>query len=277
MSTSSTSHSETKFPEAPILNEEQYAKCFKVFVSRSHEYDNMKSNLIDYLIGMKKQNIKMLSIGAGTGFFDQDVIGILSENHISVEYHAIEPNPAHLVELHKRFPDSNIMGCYYTLDTKIDNKFDVILMSHCLYPIPQSIEIVGSTINYLTESKDGFDGGKVIVFHQGSGSMVDYVKKFNEFLNPDRSVYANHTISSDDISQNLSLGSKKISHRILYGYIDMKGIWENDDDLHEMITFFIQTNTRLLPVELYQMMVTELKNKSPNDVYYHPTGMIVIG
>lgn len=52
------------------LTEDEYATSFKYFSDRSHEYEVMLNFLIKHINKNNKKTIKILSIGAGTGYFD---------------------------------------------------------------------------------------------------------------------------------------------------------------------------------------------------------------
>lgn len=264
-----------KMCDAPMLTQEEYAKCFNVFVKRSHEYEEMMKGMIDCVSSMNNNSIRMLSIGAGTGYFDKNILETLKFRGINVEYYAFEPNPVHLKGLQKRIPDGRIIGDYYrsdsTHETIIDKKFDIILLCQCLYPMPDPYEIVVSTLKLLSPN------GRTIVFHHSDGDMTNYVKHFNKFMDPNRKVRDDQTLSAQDIARYLTIRNIKFQFRELDGYIDMTDIWNETNQLYEMITFFIQTNSRHLSEDLYEKMVDKLKKDTYDDRYHHSTGMIIIG
>lgn len=261
-----------------MLTEEQYAKCFSVFVKRSHEYEQMLSAITNYVTSMNNKSIKLLSIGAGTGYFDKNVLDNLKSHGIEVEYHAFEPNLVHLKALKERIPDGHIIGDYYsktylTHNEFMDKKFDIVLLCHCLYPMENPHVIVTSTLKLLSPS------GRTIVFHHSAGDMTNFVKHFNKFMNPDRKVRDDQTLSAEDITEYLTVHDIRYEYSKLDGYIDMKDIWTNDEQLYEMVSFFVQADSHELPVELYEQMVAKLKEDTDKHTnkYQHSTGFIVIG
>ena len=67
------------------LTESEYAKSFQVFAQRSSEYDAMITWVRDYFDSSVRS---ILSIGAGSGYFDEQIIDYLRPER----YVAVEPN-----------------------------------------------------------------------------------------------------------------------------------------------------------------------------------------
>ena len=79
------------------LTEEEYAKCFKTYCDRTHEYDAMIEWTKEFFTENSYKDPKILSIGAGTGYFDTILIDNLPNQ--PSHYVAIEPNDAHFEKL----------------------------------------------------------------------------------------------------------------------------------------------------------------------------------
>lgn len=230
--------------------------------------------IVDYIETNNNETKNILSIGAGTGHFDQQVLNRIPNK---VNYYAIEPNPAHVPELKERLATTihniTVIQDYFTTETSFDIKFDYILISHCLYPIPNPFNVLHHAINLL-ENK-----GKLLLFHQGDVGMVNFVQKFNKYLKFNGEPYAKHDFSSKDIIEFLKYNKINYQTQLLPAYIDMTDVFDNEDILHDMVTFYIQTNTRLLPKPLFDMMVEDIKEHTLGIScmrYNHPTSMIII-
>lgn len=254
------------------LSEPEYAKCFRTFLDRSHEYDYML-NIVDYIETKSDGSTTILSIGAGTGYFDEQVLNKLKHK---VNYYALEPNPIHITELTERLNKTThnikIIQDYFSTSSSFDLKFDYILISHCLYPIRNPFNVLHHAISFLNDDKS-----KLLLFHQGDVGMVNFVNKFNKFLKFSSEPYAKHDYSSKDIIEYLKYNHIKHDLYLLPAYIDLSDVFTNEELLHDMVTFYIQTNTKLLPKELFDEMVEDIKAHTMSDMKYnHPTGMIII-
>ena len=255
------------------LTEPEYAKCFRTFLDRSHEYDYML-NIVDYIQTKPDESTTILSIGAGTGYFDEQVLNKLKNK---VNYYAFEPNPIHIIELTERLTKTRhnikIIQDYFSSETTFDLEFDYILISHCLYPIRNPFNVLHHAISFLKNNNES----KLLLFHQGDVGMVNFVNKFNKYLKFSSEPYAKHDYSSKDIIEYLKYNNFKYDLYLLPAYIDLSDVFTNDDILHDMVTFYIQTNTKLLPKQLFDEMVEDIKAHTLNDMKYnHPTGMIII-
>lgn len=248
------------------LNIQQYTETFQVFMHRTHEYEYMIDFLVNELNRQEKQ-LRILSIGAGTGCFDRKVIEQLKIKPI---YTAIEPNPVHVEELKKALPDTNIIQDYFTLTYNTKEKYDYILFTHCLYCISEPAAIVNYATNFLNEN------GKVIVFHQSEIGMFEFVNEFNKYLTFNEKPFANHTISAKDIMKQLN-GKLHCNNHRLDCYIDMSDVFNDKEILHKMLSFFMQTNTKKLPDKIINEMIDELKSgMCVDNKYIHPTDVLVI-
>jgi ubiquinone/menaquinone biosynthesis C-methylase UbiE len=252
------------------LTEIEYAECFQVFAERSHEYEVMLSNIMNIINNMNNKKIKMLSIGAGTGYFDSQILKKI--NH-EVIYHAIEPNEKHITLLQKTlepYKNIKIHKNYFSENTRLDEKYDVILFSHSLYPINNPYSSVKNALNFLE------DTGKLIIVHQTSKGMCPFVNKYYKFILFDKSPLADHTFDSNDIVKQLMNKEIKVNSTETYSYIDFSDI-NNKEIQEKMLSFFLQTNYSKLPYNLQLNMIYDIKNNmDEKNRYLHPTGLITI-
>ena len=64
----------------PPLNENEYTKTFATFISSSTEYDEMPLLAKPVIESFEGKQVKMLSIGAGTGCIETGFINNLGNN-----------------------------------------------------------------------------------------------------------------------------------------------------------------------------------------------------
>jgi phospholipid N-methyltransferase len=245
------------------LNEKQYADVFNVFMNRSHEYESMIEFLVSEFNKHNRQ-LQILSLGAGTGYFDKKVIDRLI---IKPSYTALEPNPVYIEQIKETLPDAKIIQDYFTLTYNTIERYDYIIFSHSLYCISEPWNIINYATNFLMKD------GKVIVFHQSERGMYQFVSKFNNYLTFNEKPYADHTYSAKDIAKKLNNNCK---HNRLSGYIDMSDVFGDKEILHKMLSFFMQTDTNKLPEWIVNEMVNELKANMRDNKYIHPVDILLI-
>lgn len=247
------------------LDEKQYAETFSIFMDRSHEYEQMLTFLSNNINKQQKQ-VKILSVGAGTGLFDKQLISLL---HIKPEYTAIEPNRIHADKLIENIHDINIITDYFTLTFHTTERFDYILFTHSLYCFSDPCSILEYSINFLNSN------GKIVAFHQSEIGMCEFVNKFNQYFMFMNNVLANHTYSANDILTKLN--KKLICEKYrLDCFVDMDRIFDNKEILHKMLSFFMQMDTNKLPDYIINIMIDDLRNNMIDQKYIHPTDVLVI-
>jgi SAM-dependent methyltransferase len=252
------------------LTEEQYAQIFETFVQRSTEYQAM----VDWSCNNLKRCDSMLSIGAGTGHFDRSIIGIVQPSI----YYGIEPNPAHFEQLKcmlldpKIDQDSHIQMKYFDQNTMIDRKFDLIIMSHSLYHMPNPIQMIQHARSFLNP------GGQLVIYIRTDQGICEFCKRYAKYFDwTDLNCpYDDLSMSMETISAGLTVES--ILHQTFkeMAVIDLKDVPNNVDVTNQLLSFFIQTDAWKLPSSLRDQMIADLKAESMDQKFVHPCGMIVI-
>lgn len=252
------------------LTEKEYVECFKYFSERSHEYEDMLELFTMVIDNLNKRSIEILSIGAGTGVFEEQIIKI---SNVKINITCLEPNINHIPMLEKR--NFIVIPEYLSVETKIDKKFDLVLMSHCLYPIKKPIEMIIKSMEFLNST------GKLIIFHQSSIGMYQFISKIWPLINFIDQPIADHSLSIEQIVMDLK-NRPSFNYRLTHGYvsswIDVKDIIQNNIDItHHLLTFFSQTNTKNLDSEIFNKMIQKIKSNIYDEYkYLHPTGILII-
>ena len=126
------------------LTVEEYTAVLNTFNATTTQFQCQLDLIEPVVDSFKGKLIDFMSIGAGTGCFENDLVTKLGLN---VSYfHAVEPNE----EFHKQI-EKMVIGwndirlkvdqSYFTENYQIDHKYDLILMSHCLYQM-SNIDLV---------------------------------------------------------------------------------------------------------------------------------------
>ena len=214
MMTHATPH---QFETTPPLTEEGYARTFAVMADDSPEYDVM-SEIADRFISdnkFREKPVKMLTVGAGRGNFE---VQLVKELGLNLEYVcAIEPNMEHVkhleVSLRSLQVEYDISTSFFDpqfhFEEEKPQKFDFILFCHSLYGFDDPHGSVLHATNFLAT------GGKVLIFIQGGGAtaaIFSYLveKSDPEIFSPKKSI-GDHSLTADKIISQLSKNAKHVS------------------------------------------------------------------
>lgn len=251
------------------LTESEYADVFKVFSERSHEYEVMLNQIVSIINNLDEKKIKILSIGSGTGYFDNM---FLSKINKEFEYTCIEPNDKHISELKtnlKKYNSITINQEYFTETTKLNDTYDIIIFSHSLYPINNPYESILNASKYITKK------GKIVIFHQTNTGMCPFVNKYYKLFKFIKPPLANHIFNINDIYEYISKNTKMtVTKKEIESYIDFKNL--NDKDMDKMLSFFLQFDYSKLSKTLQTDMISEIEKNIQNNNYLHPTGILII-
>ena len=207
-------------------------------------------------------DISLLSIGAGTGYFDKNVIDK------SIQYTGIEPNLDCFTRLKENMTtfECELLNIYFTTETILKSKYDYILMSHCLYYSPNYEELIKHALKYLNEN------GKLVVFHITDKGIYEFVKFAYNYIIVGDGTLPLHSFNTSDIVKKLV----KFEEIKLYSYIDMRNVFDDEDILNDMLSFFIQTNFKMLDDDIKVVLIEKLKSMTDNLKFEHHVGIIVI-
>jgi len=248
------------------INEDEYAKAFKIFSERTTEYDIMLQTFINNI--SKFINTKILSIGAGTGFFDNKILHYFQD----FEYYAVEPNNMHIISLKEnlnKYNNIHIIHDYYTNKINFDIKFDYILFSHSLYSFKNYNEIITHAMKSLSPD------GKMIIFHMSSIGIYDFVNTFHNEIRFSKSPDAFHDFCGVDIVKSLN-NIYDTDINFLNAFIDFSDVLYDEDLLHNILSFFCQMNTRKINKITFYKMIEYIISHMDNLFFIHKTNIITI-
>ena len=260
----------------PYFNEQEYFNAWTAFLEVIPTERVAMCSLVKSIIdGFDPKNLNMLSIGAGTGSFEDLLI---TEYGLSLEYYyAIEPNDDHVKQLESTVSKWNIKYTIdktcFTPDTKLKEKFDLVLMSHCLYYIPNPTEAIVSAKSFLKP-----DGKLLILHNTEQGGACQLIRKFQSLASLDTALVCNHGLSLEEVSKNLT--QKGIQNYIKREPVDLdvgNFITKRDSGI---ISFILQTWYENFPSsiqkEIYQFVREKCINPEPEKYLLPcPVGMLV--
>lgn len=256
------------------LNEEQYAKTFKEFIGRYKQETSIINKISDQFLINKKKEYNILSIGAGSGNIDKC---IFDKINCKINYYAVEPNNYHCNNLLNNFKNTNyiinIKKDYFDKKFKLDEnlKFDFIFMFHSLYYINDPIESIIHARSFLNEY------GKLIIIHQGETGIFEIFNKFNKKVLFSKNKLSDHGLSGSYIIEKLKELNIYCDKTNFKYNIDVSDIFENNENVtHDIISFIIQTDTKMLPVGLYKKVIEDVKNNTENCNFVHCDDLLII-
>lgn len=152
-----TNELETKMYEA-------YDSGYQAYLSNWQVNRQIALDLIQKHLKPQPPQVAVLSVGAGPGDFDVQVIRFLQEQlpkEFKLRYLAVEPNPLHRQRYEQRiniseFPDVELKVYPVKIqEFQTEEKFDIIHYTHCLYHMPNhEKQIIQQGWEML--KKDGF-------------------------------------------------------------------------------------------------------------------------
>eukprot|EP00794_Sanderia_malayensis_P009607 gene9607-10594_t len=250
------------------LNEEEFSIVFESFQKATTQYDTMSKLMVPLLKQLeRKPPIKLMSIGAGNGIFEDMLV---KQFGLKVEYfHGVEPDCGRrekLQEIVKTWElktESFIDDRLFDEDFKSDTKFDLILMSHVFYAIPRPGEAIVRAKTLL--KKDG----KLVIFHDTKHGFYALAQKVKDLFDEAIPCVANGEVVIEDIAEELhGLGVeyKYFEAPFQNDYTDFitKQGGDNDEKgllaRNHVISGFLQTNVQKLPADLQSEIYDHVKN-----------------
>lgn len=124
------------------LNDEDYAQCLEVFEANSDQRSGLLNWLqVEVLSKMSRSVSSILSVGCGTGAFDEQILQYLRGRTEHVEYLGIEPNDLEAAEFLKRMQAQNCEEMRVDAsvlvekfgDRSYEKGFDLILFVQSIY------------------------------------------------------------------------------------------------------------------------------------------------
>lgn len=183
-----------------------YVSRIQAYYERSDEKPRVQSLLRELFKGQPYK--KVLDVGAGPG----ELSAVLSE--LCDELVLLEIEEKFAKQLKERFPKAKVVNGTLT-DISVDEKFDLILLSHVLYYFPEA-EWVGIVKRLLEQSER-----LVLIQNADKGDWWETVQHFKPKLGADSAFY----------NQPWTLFKKKLSKAVVSKPYSYKVSYKNLEDL----------------------------------------------
>ncbi len=241
---------------------ERYVQSFEVFGKYSEEYGFQLEHLLragDQL----PSGFSILDIGAGTGFFARDFIKNCETK--SSCYHAIEPSPVHVAQLEQNLEDflieKKVLNEIFTPETVLNQKYDLIIMSHCMYWFtPDPEPYIMNILNYVEED------GLLVMYLQTPFSVAHLLNLLMDNKLPVNRI-PNPKINSWTIQDILDKNHVKYDIKYLPGTLRADEIFKKSNRklLHEIISFFLSVEVESIAPATLERAEEALKKLSYKD------------
>ena len=251
-----------------LLTDEDYAKAFKTLKLNSDENNTIRHAIIQPIINnYAGKSIDMMSIGAGDGWLEDEIIRNPNLNINSIL--AIEPNHEHAEKLKEKaakWESTNSIidiSCFdETYETSM--RFDVILMVHSIYYQKFPIKAISRAKSFLRR------GGVLIIAIVGKNGGHQLAARLYEQMDNVPAFYNDHLLSSGWLVNHLTNNSIRFHLQTFNCSHDVTDFIKRKETptCNDTITFFLNTKYESLDTylqdEVYNMVqerVTISKDK----------------
>ena len=261
------------------LTEEEYTAAFKTFCSKTTEYERMLDMMKPVVESFKGEAINLMSIGAGTGGFENDLV---TKVGLNVSYfHAVEPSKDRGEQLKKKvisWDNTKLIvdQSYFTKNYETELKFDLILMSHCLYSIDNVDQVILKTISFMKAQAK-----IVILVHSETGAGSELYFKAMESMEYLSIPLSDVSVSGKYISEILAKNAISFTTREGPSAVDVTQFIkrQNTSTAYDVVSFFIQTRFEKLPEKLRRELYELVKERvihTEDDKYMLPHPVVMI-
>jgi SAM-dependent methyltransferase len=244
----SIDRSVSNLEQVHALSDKDYAQCLEVFEANSDQ----RFRILDWLeekilTDMLKSSNSILSVGCGTGSFDEHVLKYLNRLMGQVKYLGIEPNQLEAAQFLKRMNAQN--SDQMDVDTSVlvekfgdrsfDQEFDLILFVHSIYYLDDRNDAIDAALNALNP------GGILIIVVAPDESLNAIANLIWQRQMRKKSFF------SDDLRRHFNARGIDYSETRISANLDAtSGFSSTSQEGRDIIDFTVQTRTGLLPEPL---------------------------
>jgi SAM-dependent methyltransferase len=244
----SIDRSVSNLEQVHALSDKDYAQCLEVFEANSDQ----RFRILDWLeekilTDMLKSSNSILSVGCGTGSFDEHVLTSLNRLRGQVKYLGIEPNQLEAAQFLKRMNAQN--SDQMDVDTSVlvekfgdrsfDQEFDLILFVHSIYYLDDRNDAIDAALNALNP------GGILIIVVAPDESLNAIANLIWQRQMRKKSFF------SDDLRRHFNARGIDYSETRISANLDAtSGFNSTSQEGRDIIDFTVQTRTGLLPEPL---------------------------
>eukprot|EP01080_Neovahlkampfia_damariscottae_P000797 gene797-9047_t len=252
------------------LNDEEYSTAFQTMLKYHKDWKVLDNLLAERMAKgilkstSKKNDVKILSVGIGTGGIDSLIYEIISKRIKLSLYQGIEPNEEHFQEL-KKIDNFKKESCF-NFEKKTfeefnsDVKYDFILFCHSFYYLDHQ-ESLKKSLKMLNTD------GRILVAID-NGEMWSVITKFGF----KETVYVFPNLIEDLKNLNLQFESMKFEWEI-----NLKSCFQNEsNDKHNLLNWMTFVNFSKLNENLKNEVLNFLKEITKDNILYGSEHLLLI-
>ena len=227
------------------LSDEDYAECLEVFEANSDQRLGLLNWLqTEVLSRMSKSGSSILSVGCGTGAFDEQILQYLSGRTEHVEYLGIEPNDLEAADFLKRMQAQNCEKMRVDASVLVekfgarsfDKGFDLILFVQSIYYLDDRNGAIDTALKALNP------GGVLIIVVAPDESLNIIANLIWQRQMGHKSWF------SDDIRHHFNDRGITYTEARISANLDATACFNSaSQDGKKIIDFIVQTRTDCLP------------------------------
>ncbi len=192
------------------LTPADYTKLFASYEHDTDEYSDMLSIIEPSLPEFEGKNLDFMSIGAGTGCFED---ALIKEKGLLVKYlYAVEPDSVRRASLERiattwnteYFIDDRSFG--YDFEIKTTKKFDLVLISHVMYFFQEPWRAILRARSFLKP------GGVLLILNMTQVGYADVQKEFFKMAQLSTTPMYSSEVTVESLSDELSEVS--VAHKV---------------------------------------------------------------
>jgi SAM-dependent methyltransferase len=254
------------------LSDEDYAQCLEVFETNSDQrfeiLNWLEQNVLSH---MPNGSHSILSVGCGTGAFDEQILQYLIGRMAKINYLGIEPNKLEAAEFLKRMQvhssehtvvDSSVLVEKFG-DRAFGKEFDLVFFVQSIYYLDNRNDAIDAALDSLTP------GGDLII-------VVAPDESLNVIANLIWQRQMGHkSFFSDDLRRHFDARGIDYSETRISANLNVTGCFDTITlEDRDIIDFTVQTRTSLLPEplqeDIFKFLLSISKVEAGNTYLPHP-------
>jgi|TARA_B100000767_G_scaffold270185_1_gene293382 SAM-dependent methyltransferase len=252
------------------LNNSYYAQCLEIFEANSDQRLGLLGWLEANIVAKMSQGANaILSVGCGTGAFDECILRYARQRMKQVTYLGIEPNEISAAEFSQTMGKqaSNQVGVSVLLqkfeEQVFENKFDLILFVHSIYYLENRNDAIDAALKALKP------GGELVIVIAPDEELNKIANLMWQRQMEQKSWF------SDDVRAHFDARGLDYSEARVSANLNAKGCFGESTEVgRNIVDFIVQTQTDQLPTglrnDIFDFLISITEGQGTTTCLPHP-------
>ena len=252
------------------LNNSYYAQCLEIFEANSDQRLGLLGWLEANIVAKMSQGANaILSVGCGTGAFDECILRYARQRMKQVTYLGIEPNEISAAEFSQTMGKqaSNQVGVSVLLqkfeEQVFENKFDLILFVHSIYYLENRNDAIDVALKALKP------GGELVIVIAPDEELNKIANLMWQRQMEQKSWF------SDDVRAHFDARGLDYSEARVSANLNAKGCFGESTEVgRNIVDFIVQTQTDQLPTglrnDIFDFLISITEGQGTTTCLPHP-------